>query len=76
MSKDIEKEGIFYIENGFKNKCFTVSVWDKFYNRNFLLKNNLFFEKGLLHEDDLFIPIVFFYAKKVKMKKKIMKIGM
>lgn len=66
MSKDIEKEGIFYIENGFKNKCFTVSVWDKFYNRNFLLKNNLFFEKGLLHEDALFIPIVFFYAKKVR----------
>lgn len=45
MSKDIEKEGFFYIENGFKNKYFTVSVWDKFYNRNFLLKNNLFLKK-------------------------------
>lgn len=65
-NKDIEKEGIFYIENGFKNKCLVLTICEKFFNRKFLLKNNLFFEKGLLHEDVLFTSTAFFYAKKVR----------
>ncbi len=36
------------------------------YKRSFLLNNNLFFEHGLYHEDNLFTPIVCYYAQKVK----------
>lgn len=30
-----------------------IMVWNKLYDRNFLLKNKLFFEEGLIHEDEL-----------------------
>ena len=36
------------------------------YKREFLLNNNLFFEEGLFHEDNLFTPIACYYASKVK----------
>ncbi len=36
------------------------------YKRSFLLNNNLFFEDGLYHEDNLFTPIACYYAQKVK----------
>ncbi|QYR63962.1 glycosyltransferase [Fusobacterium nucleatum] len=61
-----ENEGMFFIENGFINKCFEFVVWRNIYRRKFLLENNLFFKKSLLHEDNLFTPIAFFYAKKVR----------
>lgn len=32
---------------------FVTTVWLGIYNRNFLIQNNLWFEKGLLHEDEL-----------------------
>lgn len=66
LDKNLEKEGIFFIENGVKNKCFRFAVWQNIYRKNFLLENNLFFKKGLLHEDSLFTPEAFFYAKKVR----------
>ena len=66
LDKNLEKEGIFFIENGVKNKCFRFAVWQNIYRKNFLLENNLFFKKGLLHEDNLFTPEAFFYAKKVR----------
>lgn len=41
-----------------KNKKYVVTVWSGIYNREFLIKNNLFFEKDLLHEDELWKPIM------------------
>jgi len=38
----------------------------RIYKREFLLRNNLFFKEGIYHEDNLFTPIVCFYAQKVK----------
>lgn len=35
------------------------------YRRNFLIENNLWFTKGLLHEDELFTPVVFGTAQTV-----------
>lgn len=55
-----EKKGIYLIEEA------GIEVWNKIYNRNFLLKNNLFFQEGIIHEDDLFTRKCFFLAKKVK----------
>lgn len=42
-----------------------VSAWSSIYNREFLLKNNLFFKKGILHEDEEFSPRVFLKANTV-----------
>lgn len=42
-----------------------MAVWLTLYNRNFLVKNNLEFKVGLLHEDEQFTPRVFLKADKV-----------
>lgn len=49
-----------------KNHCYKIQVWDKLYRREFIMSNNIFFKEGLLHEDELFTPNVFYYARKVK----------
>jgi glycosyltransferase involved in cell wall biosynthesis len=36
------------------------------YRRDFLLKNNLLFKKGVYHEDNFFTPICCYYAENVK----------
>ena len=38
----------------------------RLYRREYLLKNNLFFEEGIYHEDNLFTPLACYYAKSVK----------
>jgi len=38
----------------------------RLYRRECLLKNNLFFEKGIYHEDNLFTPLACYYAQTVK----------
>lgn len=38
----------------------------RIYRRDFLLQHKLFFEEGILHEDNLFTPIACYYAKIVK----------
>lgn len=38
----------------------------RIYNREFLLKNHLFFEEGIYHEDNLFTPIICYFAQTVK----------
>lgn len=48
------------------HKFHFVCVVLRLYKREFLLEHNLFFEKGIYHEDNLFTPIVCYYAKKVK----------
>lgn len=38
----------------------------RLYRREYLLKNSLFFEEGIYHEDNLFTPLACYYAKRVK----------
>ena len=38
----------------------------RIYRRDFILENNLFFEEGIYHEDNLFTPVVCYYAQTVK----------
>ena len=38
----------------------------RLYRREYLLKNNLFFEEGIYHEDNLFTPLACYYAKTVR----------
>lgn len=49
-----------------ERNCYKMEVWDRLYRRKFLIENSLFFENGLLHEDELFTPLVLFYAIRVK----------
>lgn len=43
-----------------------VCVVLRLYKRDFLVENNLFFEEGIYHEDNLFTPLACYYAKAVK----------
>lgn len=57
----------YYQENALKPRQFAfVSVVLRTYRREFLLKNRLFFKEGIFHEDNLFTPIVLFYAGKTR----------
>ena len=38
----------------------------RLYRREYLLQNNLFFEEGIYHEDNLFTPLACYYAQTVK----------
>lgn len=38
----------------------------RLYRREYMLENNLFFEEGIYHEDNLFTPLVCYYAQSVK----------
>lgn len=55
-----------FMEYMIRNNSYKMEVWDKLYNREFLICNNLKFEEGLLHEDELFTPLVLEKALKIK----------
>lgn len=42
-----------------------VCVVLRLYRREFILKNNLFFETGILHEDNLWVPQMCYYAESI-----------
>lgn len=54
-----------FLKEFIKKDSMQVPVWMNLYNRKFLLKNNIFFKEGILHEDELFTPQVFLKADKV-----------
>lgn len=60
------KLGIFFLEEKIKKKSFYMGVCRNLYRKDFLLTNKLFFERGILHEDNLFTPIAFYLAEKVR----------
>lgn len=49
-----------------KNNCYKSPVWLSFYNRQFLVRNNLRFFNGILHEDELFTVQSLILAKRVR----------
>lgn len=54
-----------FLKEFIKKDSMQVPVWMNLYRRSFLLRNNLFFKEGILHEDELFTPKAFFKADKV-----------
>lgn len=46
---------------------YVIGVWSYIFRLQFLLKNNLWFMKGVYFEDEEFIPRALFYAQKVMM---------
>ena len=59
--------GIDFFWNLFqKTKCFREEVVDDIYKREFLVKNNIWFNENIVHEDSEFTPLVYLKAEKVK----------
>jgi len=52
--KDVLREGIMSV-------CAPFTI----YNRNFLLKNNLFFKEGIFHEDSEFTPRAYYFLNRI-----------
>lgn len=44
---------------------FVATIWLGAYRRRFLIDNELFFEKGLIHEDELLLPKIYINAKSI-----------
>lgn len=58
--------GLEYYVSSNEADFFQASVWIYMYKRELILENNLFFEKGILHEDEEWTPRVMINAKRVK----------
>lgn len=56
-----------FLINSLEKKCYNMEVWDDIYKRDLLVKNKLYFIKGILHEDEVFTPFALKNAKKVKL---------
>ncbi|MGL5123812.1 MAG: glycosyltransferase [Fusobacteriaceae bacterium] len=56
----------FLAETLKKPKCFREEVVDDIYRKDFLIKNNLYFQEGILHEDSLFTTLAYIKAEKIK----------
>ena len=66
-NEEFEDGWSFYSKYACENRQFNFTrVWNKCYRRIFLLKNDLWFYPGIYHDDNLFTPIVCYYAKRVK----------
>lgn len=66
-SKTYARGWDYYQNNALKPRRFAfVSVVLRTYRREFLQKNQLRFKEGIFHEDNLFTPIVLFYAGKTR----------
>lgn len=58
--------GLEYYVSSIETDCFQASPWVYMYKSEIILKNNLFFEKGILHEDEEWTPRIMIKVKRVK----------
>jgi glycosyltransferase involved in cell wall biosynthesis len=67
VEKTYENGMAYYNENALLHRDFAfVCVVLRAYKRSFLIDNGLRFKEGIFHEDNLFTPIVCYFAKQVK----------
>lgn len=58
--------GSEFLREQLRSKKMYMAAWLNLYKREFLINNDLFFKKGILHEDEQWTPRVFLKAKKVR----------
>lgn len=58
-------DGEEYLVDCIYKKSFCVAVWTRMYSTKLIKKNNIYFIKGLLHEDENWTPKVILKAKRV-----------
>lgn len=66
ISSDTIISGKEFLKTQLKSRKMYMAAWLNLYNRRFLIDNDLFFKKGILHEDEQWTPRVFLKAQKVK----------
>ena len=66
QSSDRVTSGADFLKEQLKYGTMHMAVWLNLYNREFLIKNDLKFKVGILHEDEQWTPRVFLKAEKVK----------
>lgn len=54
-----------YLVDCINYRKFSVAVWTRMYRRDLILKNNIYFTKGLLHEDENWTPKLLLAAERV-----------
>lgn len=64
-ASDTIYSGMEYFKKAFEAGYAPMAGWLNVFRREYLLENNLFFKKGILHEDEEFTPRAFIYAKRV-----------
>ena len=63
---DLKREGMPLNGKDYLLKGYTFfTAWSAIYRKNFLIKNNLFFMEGILHEDQEFTPRAYYLADRV-----------
>ncbi len=58
-------DGLSYLKTALMQEKATMAAWLNVYKKDFLVKNKLFFKKGILHEDEQFTPRAFMLAQTV-----------
>ncbi len=61
--------GVEILKKLLENKDYRMSVCLQMFQRQFLVENELLFQEGILHEDNLFTPQAMLKAKRVKVIK-------
>ncbi len=66
--KSLDKilDGSSFLKEQLNSHSMYMAAWLNLYRKDFLLKNQLFFKKDILHEDEQWTPRVFLKAEKVK----------
>lgn len=64
-ASDEKVSGLNYFSHEVENKCMHISSCINMYRIGFLNANNLYFKKGILHEDEEFVPRAFLEAHSV-----------
>lgn len=59
-------KGTDYIKELIKNDGYRASICLNFYKREFLIKNDLIFEEGYIHEDEIFTLDAYCLAERIK----------
>ena len=60
--KEMSMDSYDFLKTFIENDSMQIPVWMNLYRRDKLVDNLLFFEEGILHEDELFTPQVFLYS--------------
>lgn len=64
-TEDVITTGEEYIVQCIRNRKFSVAVWTRMYSTKLIKDNNIYFKKGILHEDENWTPKLLLKAKRV-----------
>lgn len=65
IDSGVVKNGYDYFVDNVRAGCMYSAVWSKVIKRSFLQESQLVFEKGLLHEDELWTPQLYLKAERI-----------